>query len=175
MMCKILYCNNFFPDHYELPLSFSRQVMFRKGLWMKIPTIVVFIALCVSGCANNSAIDQFSSNSLPPETAVPLTISRNPAVHAQVYMSPAKGGEAIVQVQGRPPQRLAGIDLGLYSAYQSAFFRLLDQDHDGVSELAVLQSVDFSGIKKCYDVFRYHFRSARFERVAARYFCTNDR
>lgn len=142
---------------------------------MKIPTIVVFIALCVSSCANNSAIDQFSSNLSLPATAVPLTISRNPAVHAQVYMSSANGGEAIVQVQGRPPQRLTGIDLGLYSAYQSAFFRLLDQDHDGVNELAVLQSADFSGIKKCYDVFRYHFRSARFERAAAGYFCIDDR
>ena len=77
----------------------------------------------------------------------------------------------MAEVNDAAPQAVMGIDLRLYQEHYADFFRLQDINGDGVNELAILSSVGFGGMPKCYRVLHYNPRLQQFRDALADAYC----
>ena len=99
---------------------------------------------------------------------MPITLSQRPLIQAVLYLDKDM---VMAEVNGGSPQAVIGIDLRLYQEHYADFFRLQDSNRDGVNELAILSSVGFGGLHKCYRVLHYNPRLHRFQDVIADAYC----
>ena len=126
--------------------------------------IYVFISLLLASlmCVSSQAADTPNTRSLP------ITLSQRPLIQAVLYLDKDM---VMAEVNGGSPQAVIGIDLRLYQEHYADFFRLQDSNRDGVNELAILSSVGFGGLHKCYRVLYYQARLHRFQAVLADAYC----
>lgn len=126
--------------------------------------IYVFIILLLASlmCVSSQAADTPNTKSLP------ITLSQRPLIQAVLYLDKDM---VMAEVNGGSPQAVIGIDLRLYQEHYADFFRLQDSNADGVNELAILSSVGFGGMPKCYHVLHYNPRLQQFQDVLADAYC----
>jgi hypothetical protein len=126
--------------------------------------IYVFIILLLASlmCVSSQAADTPNTKSLP------ITLSQRPLIQAVLYLDKDM---VMAEVNGGSPQAVIGIDLRLYQEHYADFFRLQDSNRDGVNELAILSSVGFGGMPKCYHVLHYNPRLQQFQDVLADAYC----
>jgi hypothetical protein len=118
--------------------------------------LMLFISLATQ------AADIASTRSLP------ITLSQRPLIQAVLSLDK---DVVMAEINEQVPQAVMGIDLRLYQDHYADFFRLQDSNHDGINELAVLSSVGFGGMHKCYRVLHYQPRLQRFQDVIADAYC----
>lgn len=105
---------------------------------------------------------------VPNTRSLPITLSQRPLIQAVLYLDK---DVVMAEVNGAAPQAVMGIDLRLYQEHYADFFRLQDSNADGVNELAILSSVGFGGMPKCYRVLHYNPRLQQFQDVLADAYC----
>ena len=126
--------------------------------------IYVFINLVLANlmCVSSQAADAPNTRSLP------ITLSQRPLIQAVLYLDK---DVVMAEVNEGTPQAVMGIDLRLYQEHSADFFRLQDGNRDGINELAILSSVGFGGMPKCYRVLHYNPRLQQFRDVLADAYC----
>ena len=105
---------------------------------------------------------------VPNTRSLPITLSQQPLIQAVLYLDK---DVVMAEVNDAAPQAVMGIDLRLYQEHYADFFRLQDINGDGVNELAILSSVGFGGMPKCYRVLHYNPRLQQFQDVLADAYC----
>ena len=105
---------------------------------------------------------------VPNTRSLPITLSQQPLIQAVLYLDK---DVVMAEVNDAAPQAVMGIDLRLYQEHYADFFRLQDSNGDGVNELAILSSVGFGGMPKCYRVLHYNPRLQQFQDVLADAYC----
>ncbi len=68
----------------------------------------------------------------------------------------------LLQVGESQPVVLESIYPMLYAGWRNQYLKVNDYDHDGLNDLAILQSVGHGGNDRCYAVYRYNPRSKAF-------------
>lgn len=129
---------------------------------MKMQFLSIGFYLLVLMSLSSQAADTPNTRSLP------ITLSQRPLIQAVLYLDK---DVVMAEVNEGTPQAVMGIDLRLYQEHYADFFRLQDSNHDGVNELAILSSVGFGGLQKCYRVLHYQARLQRFQAVLADAYC----
>ena len=105
---------------------------------------------------------------VPNTRSLPITLSQQPLIQAVLYLDK---DVVMAEVNDAAPQAVMGIDLRLYQEHYADFFRLQDINGDGVNELAILSSVGFGGMPKCYRVLHYNPRLQQFRDALADAYC----
>ena len=118
--------------------------------------LMLFISLI------SQAADRSNTRSLP------ITLSQRPLIQAVLYLDK---DVVMAEVNEGEAQAVMGIDLRLYQDHYADFFRLQDHNRDGINELAILSSVGFGGMPKCYRVLHYNPRLQQFRDVLADAYC----
>lgn len=126
--------------------------------------IYVFISLVLASLVFVSS----QAADVPNTRSLPITLSQQPLIQAVLYLDK---DVVMAEVNDAAPQAVMGIDLRLYKEHYAAFFRLQDSNRDGVNELAILSSVGFGGMPKCYRVLHYNPRLQQFRDVLADAYC----
>lgn len=68
----------------------------------------------------------------------------------------------MLQVGESQPVVLEVLNPMLYAGWRNLYLKINDYDHDGLNDLAVLQSVGHGGINRCYAIYRYNPRLLQF-------------
>ncbi|PID50397.1 MAG: hypothetical protein CR991_01745 [Proteobacteria bacterium] len=80
-------------------------------------------------------------------------------IRAQVYLLETS---IMVQVANQPPITLETIYPPLYRGWSSQYIKVRDFDRDGLTDLAILQSVGHGGYNRCYAIYRYNPATGQF-------------
>lgn len=141
---------------------------------MKIPCIVIFMIMGVSACSSVTSpcatTSLINATSIPPAVKT-FTVNTPQHLQASLYVTSQAGGEVLVALQGQSPQVLTGINFATYQQHASTFFRFRDKNQDGFTDIGVLASADFAGIKSCYDFFIFAPNTQQWQRQIKDYGC----
>lgn len=68
----------------------------------------------------------------------------------------------LLQIGDKQPVVLEAINPFLYRGWRNLYLKINDYDHDGLNDVAVLQSVGHGGVDRCYAIYRYNPALAQF-------------
>lgn len=68
----------------------------------------------------------------------------------------------LLQIEDSQPVVIEALNPFLYAGWRSLYLKINDYDHDGLNDLAVLQSVGHGGIDRCYAIYRYNSKKQEF-------------
>jgi len=168
-----------YPMLSELPGQCPDKISLEINCMLKINAFIVILCISsLSGCATALPVDEtpvtekpkLSSQSNAITVSTFDAISDAPLVQEQRFMVeeavPARvfvlETTVMVQTGNKPAIALESIYPHLYQGWRQQYIKVRDFDGDGLTDLAILQSVGHGGHNRCYAIYRFDPRTNQY-------------